>query len=80
VITSKQAEEACCYDVSLPFPFLFCSVLFVGGGMARGWNWDMNEDGKKTGEEQNSKTRACKTPVSRGFLKFGLARFLATLY
>lgn len=42
-ITSKQGEEACCYDVSLPFPFLFCSVLFVGVGLGRGWDWDMNE-------------------------------------
>jgi hypothetical protein len=36
VITSKQLEEACCYDVSLPFLFLFlfCPVLFVGLGWA----------------------------------------------
>ena len=36
MITSKQLEEACCYDVSLPFLFLFlfCPVLFVGLGWA----------------------------------------------
>ena len=40
---------------------------------------------KSISKEQNGKTQVarrapCKTPSSRGFLKFGLARFLATLY
>ncbi len=42
MITNKQGEDACCYDVSLPFLFLFCSGL-VGFGMGRGWDWNMNE-------------------------------------